>query len=554
MNKIYCLAAVLFYAIPAMAQPYQFIQPINPADAGLVSSPARRVWNIKKAEYPIIIDGNKDADWDLATQKMFDRFIMCQTTYTAGVYSCQPASGNRTPDNNSDFSGSCRITYDDDYLYAIYDITDNEVNDGIINPGIQERLELMIAPYSDSAQQMLQGKPFPPFSGVAPDINKKFCYWNYLGAFKFNFFLSNMPIAIVSIDERPDAVKINYDQRVPACQAKWQLKMDGSGYILEVAISLKVSLADSANNPFPVPADTNIKKTVAFDVKVLDRDLGMNYIRASWNALDDCVWDNMLYTGKMIFNGSSGSGCSKAVPSAGNVAICSGKTATLTATGGKNYRWYNSSTGGSPIATTAVYITPVLYSGTTYYVSNYDSCESSRKAVTVSIISNSSVKINTLKNNHFVCNSYPEQLSATVSGGTFSGDGVESGYFVPSQSKINHINSIYYTIGDSASGCQGKDSLHVFVFPCAGLGNDSENRLRIFPNPSSGIITIEVNEVKEEISLQLLDELGRVIFEDQKSGIENYSIKIDLSANPAGVYIVRAGTNDKIITSKIIKK
>jgi hypothetical protein len=186
-------------------------------------------------------------------------------------------------------------------------------------------------------------------------------------------------------------------------------------------------------------------------------------------------------------------------------------------------------------------------------VANYNgSCESSREAVIVHLSSKVSVKINSLKNNHFDCNSAPEQLTATPSGGIFSGDGVEMGYFVPPQSKINHINTIYYTFGDTGSGCQGKDSLHVFVFPCIGLNDELENGLKIYPNPSDGIITIEVNELKEEISLQVLDELGRIIFEDQKSDIR-YIRQFDLSAYPAGVYIVRVRMKGNMVLKKIVK-
>jgi O-glycosyl hydrolase len=244
--------------------------------------------------------------------------------------------------------------------------------------------------------------------------------------------------------------------------------------------------------------------------------------------------------------------CTAIVPSASDVTTCSGSTATLTATGGINYRWYNSSSGGTLLGSNASYTTPVLYSYATYYLANYNgTCESDRKAVNVNVTSSMSPKISALVNTHFQCNSAPEQLFAIPSGGTFSGDGVELGYFVPSQSKINHINSIYYTYGNA--GCSGKDSLHVYVFPCIGLEDGSEKDVKIYPNPSNGIIIIEVNDVKEEISIQILDELGRVIFEDQKSIIGTYTNNLDLSASPAGIYVVKVMMGDRVITTKIIK-
>lgn len=51
-----------------------------------------------------------------------------------------------------------------------------------------------------------------------------------------------------------------------------------------------------------------------------------------------------------------------------NDSICPNNTATVTATGSGNLKWYNSSSGGGVIGTGTSYTTPVLTSSTTYYV------------------------------------------------------------------------------------------------------------------------------------------------------------------------------------------
>ncbi|MDQ3190730.1 MAG: T9SS type A sorting domain-containing protein, partial [Bacteroidota bacterium] len=50
-----------------------------------------------------------------------------------------------------------------------------------------------------------------------------------------------------------------------------------------------------------------------------------------------------------------------------DVFICSGNSATLTASSGTNIEWFDNSTGGTPIATGMSYTTPVLTTNTTYY-------------------------------------------------------------------------------------------------------------------------------------------------------------------------------------------
>ena len=58
-----------------------------------------------------------------------------------------------------------------------------------------------------------------------------------------------------------------------------------------------------------------------------------------------------------------------AMPTASDVSVCTSSSATLTATGvGSNFNWYDVPSGGSPLASTASYTTPILSSTTLYYV------------------------------------------------------------------------------------------------------------------------------------------------------------------------------------------
>jgi gliding motility-associated-like protein len=76
-----------------------------------------------------------------------------------------------------------------------------------------------------------------------------------------------------------------------------------------------------------------------------------------------------------------------AAPTAANVSICTGNTATVTATApGGTYQWYDASTGGTLLSTGASYTTPVLTATTVYYVqTTVSGCTSPRTAVTVTV-------------------------------------------------------------------------------------------------------------------------------------------------------------------------
>lgn len=76
-----------------------------------------------------------------------------------------------------------------------------------------------------------------------------------------------------------------------------------------------------------------------------------------------------------------------AAPTVAPVGICTGNTATLTATApGGTYEWYDAAVAGTLLQTGASYTTPVLTATTTYYVqTTVLGCTSPRTAVTVTV-------------------------------------------------------------------------------------------------------------------------------------------------------------------------
>ncbi len=85
----------------------------------------------------------------------------------------------------------------------------------------------------------------------------------------------------------------------------------------------------------------------------------------------------------------------------GTTTICSGSTATLTATGGGTFNWYPTLTGGISLANTSTYTTPPLTANTTYYVDRTDGsgCVSSpRTATTVTVNPNPVLSPSSLPN------------------------------------------------------------------------------------------------------------------------------------------------------------
>jgi len=100
------------------------------------------------------------------------------------------------------------------------------------------------------------------------------------------------------------------------------------------------------------------------DIRIYDRALNKSEITALYNETP----------------------CYAPTPSTNNVTLSNPGTATLTATGGTNYKWYNVATGGTVLGTSASFTTPVVNTCDTFWVSNTTTCESNRVPAIVSVV------------------------------------------------------------------------------------------------------------------------------------------------------------------------
>jgi hypothetical protein len=80
-----------------------------------------------------------------------------------------------------------------------------------------------------------------------------------------------------------------------------------------------------------------------------------------------------------------------------------------------------------------------------------------------------------------------------------------------------------------------------------------EMLLKIYPNPTTSVVTIQVEGVGNEIDGMItLYNLSGAILSSQRTN--SYQTEIDLSTYPAGSYLVTVNINDKTTHWKIIKQ
>lgn len=100
------------------------------------------------------------------------------------------------------------------------------------------------------------------------------------------------------------------------------------------------------------------------------------------------------------------------------------------------------------------------------------------------------------------------------------------------------------------------DGVNTVLSDCININVTSlkypTNELNIicYPNPTTGILQIE-KEVGEEINVQLLDCLGRILFTQKINELQS---SLDLSAYPSGLYTIQFSNGLEHIRQKIIKQ
>jgi len=80
-----------------------------------------------------------------------------------------------------------------------------------------------------------------------------------------------------------------------------------------------------------------------------------------------------------------------------------------------------------------------------------------------------------------------------------------------------------------------------------------EETIKVYPNPASDFMNIQLEQIKGDITIQLINLSGQVAMQKQTDA-EQEQQQIDISRLSAGIYIVKIITSNSIITERIIIK
>lgn len=107
-----------------------------------------------------------------------------------------------------------------------------------------------------------------------------------------------------------------------------------------------------------------------------------------------------------------------------------------------------------------------------------------------------------------------------------------------------------------AVGSLTRDSVLITIENCTGIVQFKlEDQISVVPNPSSGVFSFEMNNLKgQNIRIELMDIQSRVIFTQKLENIHgSYSNQLDLQNYPKGTYYMRFIEDKSIVVRKLIK-
>jgi hypothetical protein len=204
----------------------------------------------------------------------------------------------------------------------------------------------------------------------------------------------------------------------------------------------------------------------------------------------------------------------------------------LTASASQTVVWYDAPTGGTVVANSNTFTTPLLNQTTTYYAQNGVACiNQDRAPVTATILAPPSVNLgaDTIISSAITLT---PQVTGTAPF-TFLWSTSET-----SQSIVVNQTGSYSVNVTDANGCVGTDTVNVQL--SVGLsGLSAENHLLIYPNPAQQAFVLKGSSTTGTTLIRIIDLRGALVYEDVVvvSG-KPLSKEINIGGLAKGIYIV----------------
>lgn len=112
-------------------------------------------------------------------------------------------------------------------------------------------------------------------------------------------------------------------------------------------------------------------------------------------------------------------------------------------------------------------------------------------------------------------------------------------------------SDLYSVTVTNSFGCSASNDVAVSVVICTGTHEPAFENVSVFPNPTSGLVTVRFTELPAQTThLSVINSVGQVVSAQQQ--IQDLATSIDLGNLPKGLYLLRLQSGTSVSTVSII--
>ncbi|MCC7317210.1 MAG: T9SS type A sorting domain-containing protein, partial [Bacteroidales bacterium] len=217
-----------------------------------------------------------------------------------------------------------------------------------------------------------------------------------------------------------------------------------------------------------------------------------------------------------------------------------------------DFLWSNGSTGGTlqAGATEFGYGTHVLW----VQVTDQNGCMASD---TVKATFNEAPPMVVLGNDTTLCAGIPKNLHVDMTGYSllWSNGSVEAA-IIADTTGFGFGTQTFWVDLTAENGCVTRSEEIIITFKnCTGINENDALDIQVFPNPSNGRFSLELNSTKREsVNIQVFDGAGNLVYQQKNLSVRSNSRhEINLTQQPSGVYNLMI-EGDKVYSKRLIIK
>jgi hypothetical protein len=112
-------------------------------------------------------------------------------------------------------------------------------------------------------------------------------------------------------------------------------------------------------------------------------------------------------------------------------------------------------------------------------------------------------------------------------------------------------SDLYEVTVTNAFGCTASGDVAVSVVICPGTDEPALRKVSVFPNPTSGALTVQFSELPAKtIHLSVVNTIGQVVLAKQQ--VTDLNTALDLSQLPKGLYLLRLQSGTSVETVRVV--